>query len=61
MESGFLEELTMFGFYFVPSEDSCEVYRADVSIGAVTKLSKGDTKLTINDAFVRVLSYLHVI
>ena len=53
-----LTKLTMYGVYFVPSEASCEVVRADVKIGSPTHMLYGRTKLSISDAMNRIFSLL---
>ena len=53
-----LTKLTMYGVYFVPSEDSCEVVRANVKIGSPTHMLYGRTKLSISDAMNRIFSLL---
>ena len=50
-----MEQLTFYGLYFIPETDRCELYKLNVSIGKETVGFKGKEKLTILDAFNRVL------
>lgn len=53
-----LQYLTMFGFYLIPSEDSVEIYKANVEIGKPTTVYKGGTTLSVQDAFNRIMYQL---
>ena len=53
-----LTTLTMYGVYFVSSEDLCDIVRADVKIGSPTHMLYGRTKLSISDAMNRIFSLL---
>lgn len=50
-QKSYLKQLTMYGFYVVPSENSVTVYRANVEIGK-------PTRLPIQEAFNRVMCQL---
>ena len=51
-----LTEMTMYGVYFIPSEDKCTVIKAEVKIGEATKIFMGKETLTITDAINRVFT-----
>lgn len=52
-----LTECTMYGLYFIPDSNDCEVFRADISIGCPNVVYKG-TKTKINDLINRVFSQI---
>lgn len=58
MESTIPAHITMYGLYFIPSEDTCEVYKAYATINTDTVVNKGTLQLHICDAINRVLHQL---
>ncbi len=50
-----ISRCTLYGLYFIPDTDTCQVYKLNVVMGKETVAFRGKEDLSISDAFNRVL------